>query len=175
MTRTHAAGDLARMRTTLAIVLGVSFLSLPACAGHHEAGEAEKPAEATAEKPKFTMGNGEKNAIVVDGVTRSGATFTFAEVTIDGAGWLVLHPFKDGRPDGSIYVAHTYVADGTSRDVAISLAEEPAPGTKFLVMLHSDVDGDQEFDFNFLPDGNVEDKAVFEGSQMIAHAIATPE
>ena len=93
---------------------------------------------------------------------------------IDGDGWLVLHPFKDGRPVGAIYVGATFLEDGVSRDVEISVEDEPAAGTMFLVMLHSDVNENQRFDFVFVDERNVLDKAVFEGTKMIAHRIAAP-
>ena len=44
----------------------------------------------------------------------------------------------------------------------------------FIVMLHSDVDRDQTFDFVFVDENKVEDEAVFEGTKMIGHAIAAP-
>lgn len=55
--------------------------------------------------------------------------------------------------------------------------DHPAdPGSKFLVMLHRDVDEDRVLDFVFVEDGiNVEDTAVFEGTNMIAHIFAVPE
>ena len=44
----------------------------------------------------------------------------------------------------------------------------------FLVMLHRDVNENREFDFVFVDERNVSDKAVFEGAKMIAHPIAAP-
>ena len=93
---------------------------------------------------------------------------------IDGNGWLVMHPFKDGRPVGAVYVGATYIEDGANHDVEVTVEEEPAPGTMFLVMLHLDVNQNQEFDFVFVDERNVLDKAVFEGTTMIAHPIAAP-
>lgn len=124
--------------------------------------------------PKISHGNGTANWIVTEGATRKGATFTFREVQIDGDGWLVMHPFRDGKPVGEVYVGATYVESGTSRDVQITVDDEPVPGTMFIVMLHLDVNDNREFDFVFVDERNVLDKAVFEGSTMIAHAIAAP-
>ena len=42
-------------------------------------------------------------------------------------------------------------------------------------MLHSDVNENGEFDFVFVDDVNVLDKAVFESTTMIAHVFAAPE
>ena len=129
---------------------------------------------APAEAPKMTTGNGEANWIITEGATRDGATFSFREVRIDGNGWLVMHPFKDGKPVGDIYVGATYVEDGESRNVAITVDSVPEPGEMFIVMLHRDVNENQEFDFVFVDAFNVLDKAVFEGRTMIAHVFPAP-
>ena len=41
-------------------------------------------------------------------------------------------------------------------------------------MMHSDSHSNKIFDFVFIDEVNVMDKAVFEGNMMIAHAIAVP-
>ncbi|MCZ6641409.1 MAG: hypothetical protein O7F71_07525 [Gammaproteobacteria bacterium] len=56
----------------------------------------------------------------------------------------------------------------------ITVDSEPASGDMFIVMLHRDVNENQEFDFVFVDEVNVLDKAVFEGTKMIAHRYATP-
>ncbi|MCR9095471.1 MAG: hypothetical protein NXI30_14715 [bacterium] len=130
-----------------------------------------------APRPQITMGNGEKNWILVDGLERSGRTLTFREVHLDAGGWLVLHPFEGGKPKGDIYVGARYLAAGTHKDVSIDIttAPEPTAGTPFVAMLHSDVDGDETFDFVFVDGGpNVEDIAVFEGTTMVAHVVKVP-
>ena len=130
-----------------------------------------------APRPQITRGNGEKNWILVDGLERSGRTLTFREVHLDAGGWLVLHPFEDGKPKGDIYVGARYLAAGTHSNVSIDVATapEPAPGTPFIAMLHSDVDDDQTFDFVFVDGGpHVEDKAVIEGTTMVAHVVKVP-
>ncbi len=126
-------------------------------------------------RPQISMGNGEDNWIVTDGATRDGATFSFSEVHIAAPGWLVMHPFENGKPNGKVYVGASYLSAGTSRDVTITVDHEPAPGDHYIVMLHSDVDDDRHFDFVFVADGvNVEDRAVFEGAVMIGHVYAAP-
>ena len=133
---------------------------------------------AVADAPKrseVTVGNGEANWIITDGATRDGATFVFPEVQINGNGWLVMHPFEGGKPNGNIYVGSTYVSSGNNNNVAITVDAEPATGDMFIVMLHRDVDEDQQFDFVFVGDtGQVEDTAVFEGNTMIGHPYAAP-
>jgi hypothetical protein len=153
-------------RLTLALILLLS-------AGPQASFSADP--SAPPEAPKITMGNGEANWILTDDAKREGATFTFREVQIDGNGWLVMHPFKDGKPAGKVYVGSTYLKDGKSSDVAITVDPAPATGDMFIVMLHRDVNENQVFDFIFVDEQNVLDKAVFEGTMMIGHPFAAPE
>lgn len=123
---------------------------------------------------QLAMGNGDANWIVTDGATRDGATLTFSQVKIDGNGWLVLHPFENGKPNGKIYVGHTFVEDGVTENVAVELDAAPSSGDMFIVMLHRDANDNREFDFVFVEENRVIDEAVFEGSKMIGHAWAAP-
>jgi hypothetical protein len=148
--------------------------------------------------PQITMGNGEANFIQMDGLTRAeGVThfsevrvdegavsmfrgdsvaLNFPEVVIDQPGFIVLHPVMDGRPNGDVVSGFSYLNAGTNKDVTIRLNTPADAGRKFLVMLHNDVDGDRVLDFVFVEDGiNVEDRAVFEGTHMIAHIFTVPE
>jgi hypothetical protein len=140
------------------------------------AGEPEAASASAAAAPKLEMGNGESNRIETIGFTRDGRTFSFREVEVAGDSWLVLHPFRDAKPVGEIYVGATYVESGVNRDVSVTVqtAPEPQQGTPFLVMLHRDVNEDGTFDFVFVDERNVRDAAVFEGHKMIAHVIAAP-
>ena len=127
------------------------------------------------ERGAMTMGNGEANWILLDGASRTGADFVIPEVHIDGNGWLVMHPFENGRPNGDVVSGATFVASGTNKNVAISVDQAPATGDFYIVMLHRDVDEDRHFDFVVVGDtGHVEDRAVFEGSKIIGHAYPTP-
>lgn len=123
---------------------------------------------------QLSMGNGSDNWIVTEGATREGSTLTFPEVKIAGNGWLVLHPFKDGKPDGKVYVGHTFLSGGVSSNVEVTVDDAPQAGDMFIVMLHRDVNENQAFDFVFIEEGKVIDEAVFEGSTMIGHAWAAP-
>lgn len=126
------------------------------------------------EKQNMITGNGLKNWIKVDGVTREASTLIFAEVQINGNGWLVIHPFEDGAPNGDKYVASTYLKDGKNLNVEIEVFKGIATGEMFIVMLHRDVNENKVLDFVFVDDRNVMDTAVFEGNKMIAHAIPAP-
>lgn len=124
--------------------------------------------------PQTSIGNGAKNWITVEGVVRDNATLTFSEVQIDGNGWLVIHPFEGGAPNGDKYVASTYLKDGTNSNVNIKVHKGLTSGEMFIVMLHRDVNENKVLDFVFVDDRNVMDTAVFEGSTMIGHAIPAP-
>jgi hypothetical protein len=154
-------------------VIFIAIGALSASAAEPEAVEVSPGGEAAA--PQITLGNGDANWIVTEGATRNGATLSFKEVHIDGNGWLVLHPFKGGKPDGKVVVGHTFVTSGDNTDVAITVDPAPAAGDQFIVMLHRDVNENGEFDFVFVDERNVLDKAVFEGTKMIAHAFVAPE
>lgn len=124
--------------------------------------------------PERSIGNGSKNWITTEGVQRQDGTLTFSEVQIDGNGWLVIHPFEDGAPNGDKYVASTYVKDGKNSNVSIKVHKGLQTGEMFIVMLHRDVNENQVLDFVFVDELNVMDTAVFEGSRMIGHAIPAP-
>ena len=126
------------------------------------------------EAPAFTMGNGTENWIDVAGVTRKDSVLTFPEVHIDGNGWLVIHPFENGKPNGDKYVANTYLHDGKNENVEINVLKGLTQGEMFIVMLHRDVNENKVLDFIFVDDTNVLDRAVFEGNKMIGHAIPAP-
>jgi len=123
---------------------------------------------------KVNIGNGEENWIVVEGVARNDSTLTFKEVRIDGNGWLVMHPFENGAPNGDKYVAASYLEDGINRNVDIKVHKGLATGEMYIVMLHRDLNENKIFDFVFVDEINVMDRAVFEGNTMIGHAIASP-
>jgi len=184
---------LPRLSKIARLCLGpIALLALASCSTTGSMSEAESAShsmEHSAEMPdtkavpdaptqpavqKVTLGNGEANWIIVEGASRDHATLSFREVHIDGNGWLVMHPFKDGKPVGEIYVGATYVESGDNQNVKITVDPEPTTGDMFIVMLHRDVNENQEFDFVFVDEVNVLDKAVFEGTKMIAHAIQAP-
>lgn len=129
---------------------------------------------ASAAVAQVSMGNGASNWITTEGVLRSGGTLTFREVQIDGNGWLVIHPFENGAPNGDKYVAATFLKDGKNSNVRIDVHKGLEAGEMFIVMLHRDVNENQVLDFVFVDDRNVMDTAVFEGSTMIGHAIPAP-
>ncbi len=142
---------------TLAVLLPMSFA------------RAETP-----EPAPFSMGNGDSNWIKTEGASRQGKILTFKEVHIEGNGWLVMHPFEDGAPNGDKYVAATYLDSGTNEDVDIEVYKGVSSGEMFIVMLHRDLNENGVFDFVFVDEQNVMDRAVFEGPRMIGHMVPAP-
>jgi len=63
------------------------------------------------------MGNGTDSCITTENFKQNGSTFTFEEVKIKGNGWLVLHPYKDGKPHSTVYVGASYVKHGKNKNV----------------------------------------------------------
>jgi len=121
---------------------------------------------------KIVTGNGENNFIILEGASREGSTFSFPEVTIDKDGFLVIHPFKDGKPVQTEYVGAVPVAAGTHKDVAITIDRDISSGENFIIMLHYDMNTDKIFDFN---DGvTVPDVPVFEGQTLVALRYKVP-
>lgn len=143
------------------------------------------------------MGDGEFNAIQIDGMTREDGVHQFAEIRLDGseastfradsvtlifpkvinenASFLVLHPVMDGRPNGDMVSGFVYLPAGSNEQVKLRIDHPADSGTNFLAMLHRDVDDDRTLDFVFVEDGiNVQDTAVFEGTHMIAKIFEVP-
>lgn len=122
----------------------------------------------------LSMGDGEQNWIRTEGALRAGSTLTFPAAQIDGSGWLVLHPFRDGKPVGDIVAGYAPLAAGSNEDIAVQVDPAPQTGDRYIVMLHSDANSNGVFDFVFINEREVVDRAVFEGSTMIGYVYAVP-
>jgi len=123
---------------------------------------------------QISMGNGQNNWIIVDDVTREGGKLTFSEVQIEGNGFLIIHPFENGAPNGDRVVASTALKAGKNENVEINVHRGLDAGEMFIVMLHSDSNDNGVLDFIFIDDRNVMDLAVFEEDTLIGHAIPAP-
>lgn len=156
----------------LKIIAGLGLpLALIACVAQETETSDISGAE-TPDPSQITLGNGERNNVALEGSTREGATFTFPSVTLDKPGFLVMHPFKDGKPVQTVYVGATSLSAGAHADVDITVSNSPQTGDNFIVMLHYDVNDDGIFDFN---DGvTVPDAPVFEGTTLVALRYTAP-
>ncbi len=124
---------------------------------------------------QLSMGNGLSNWINVEDVKREGGKLTFSEVQIEGNGFLIIHPFENGAPNGDRVVASTFLNSGKNENVEIAVHQGLEAGEMFIVMLHSDSNSNGALDFIFIDDRNVMDLAVFEGETLIGHAIPAPD
>ena len=121
---------------------------------------------------KIVTGNGTHNFITLEGASRDGNSLTFPEVVISKPGFLVLHPFKDGKPVPTEYVGAVPIKTGQNTNVAIEVDGGVSSGDMFVIMLHYDMNEDEIFDFN---DGiTVPDAPVFEGHKLIALRYRAP-
>lgn len=76
------------------MAIALSTAAFVAACAQREGGVEEATKRAAPEvAPLISLGDGEANWIVTDGVNRPGKTFMFKEVHIERNGWLVLHPF----------------------------------------------------------------------------------
>ena len=123
---------------------------------------------------QMSIGNGENNWIDIESMERVGNTLTFSQIKIDTDGWLVIHPFQNGAPNGDRVVGRTFLKAGLNESVSIDVPKGLASGEMMIVMLHKDSNNNGEFDFIFIDEQNVMDLAAFEGSTMIGHAVAAP-
>lgn len=123
---------------------------------------------------QVSIGNGENNWIDIESMARSGNTLTFSQIQIDSDGWLVIHPFQNGAPNGDRVVGRTFLKAGLNEAVSIEVPKGLESGEMMIVMLHKDSNRNGEFDFIFIDERNVMDLAAFEGSTMIGHAVPAP-
>lgn len=122
--------------------------------------------------PQIVLGNGERNAVILEGATRSGSVLTFPSVMIERDGFVVMHPFRDNKPVRTEYVGATFVKAGITANVSVDVGAVPATGQNFIVMLHNDMNNDGVFDFG---DGvTVPDEPTFEGNRLVALPFAAP-
>lgn len=104
-----------------AIVL-VSALSLGALAAHAE------------------------SMISTDGLKASASAVSIGTVTAEKDGYVVVHRTDfTGTLPGSV-VGHAAVKAGANAEVSVPLDKQQEPGTKLIVMLHEEGDGDTDFD-----------------------------
>jgi len=151
------------------------FALLTACGAETKLSEKEPASESKPkmDHSKIVTGNGENNFITLKGAYRTGDIFTFPEVTLSKDGFLVFHPFKDGKPVQTEYVAAKALSGGAHKDVSIHVEDKPETGDMYIVMLHYDMNEDGIFDFN---DGvDVPDAPVFEGHILVALPYQTLE
>jgi len=128
---------------------------------------------ATPNPADITLGNGVSNHIELTGLIRNGPTLVVPRIMAAQDSFLVLHPFKDGAPVQTDYSGATFVPVGVNTNVIVRLDDTLADGSRFIIMLHADVNRDGMLQFG---DGvTVPDAPVFEGTTLIALPMQIPE
>ena len=86
-----------------------------------------------------------------------------ASVSASKPGYLVVHEADaTGTKPGKI-IGHVLVKAGENKDVTVPLKSKVKPGSKLILMLHEESDGDTKFDANDKPvmsDGNIVTQAI---------------
>lgn len=86
-----------------------------------------------------------ESAISTDGLKASTSTVTVGTVTAEADGYLVVHRTDfTGTIPGEV-IGHAPVKAGQNAEVAVTLAPQPEAGTKLIVMLHAEGNGDTSF------------------------------
>ena len=88
-----------------------------------------------------------ENMIDTTDVKVEGKTATFAKVSSDSGGYLVLHEVKDGAPLVPGSIGHVAIPAGESMDVAVEADMDLAAGTEYMAMLHDETNGNDTYDF----------------------------
>lgn len=85
--------------------------------------------------------------INLDGVTTEGGTIIVPSVTLAEDGFVVIHTVLDGQPVVPESIGHAMLSAGKHEDVAVEVNFDPVAGESYVVMLHSDTDGDGTYAF----------------------------
>lgn len=85
------------------------------------------------------------NTISSGDIKASGNSVTAGSVSIENAGYLVVHASPDGMKAGKV-IGHAPLKAGENSNVTVSLDKAAKPGSKLIVMLHAEGDGNAIFD-----------------------------
>jgi len=88
-----------------------------------------------------------QNMIDTTGVMVEGNTATFAKVSSDNGGYLVLHEVRDGAPVVPASIGHVAIPAGESMDVSVDADMDLAGGVEYIAMLHDETNGNATYDF----------------------------
>lgn len=81
------------------------------------------------------------------GVSIDGATATFANVTAESDGYLVVHTVLDGAPVVPASIGHVPVKAGDNADLAVTIEYNFVAGETYFAMLHEETNGNDTYDF----------------------------
>ncbi|MGE0023417.1 MAG: hypothetical protein AB7S70_07295 [Hyphomicrobium sp.] len=87
-----------------------------------------------------------EGAIATDGLKASPTAVSIGTVTADKDGYVVVHRTDfTGTLPGSV-IGHAPVKAGSNAEVSVPLDKQQEAGTRLIVMLHEEGDGDTDFD-----------------------------
>lgn len=92
-----------------------------------------------------------------------------AEITAPEAGWLVVHKVKPSGKPGPV-VGHAPLRAGKNTDVAAILTEAIAPGSRLMLMIHSEAGGNKRGIFEYTL-GAKEDGPIKRGGKLVMTTI----
>jgi hypothetical protein len=99
----------------------------------------------------------------------AGGTVTVRNVTLPDGGFVVVHaPNASTDPVGSVLGASSYLENGTTENVTVSLAEPLREDTRVVVMAHTDSNDNRVYDFS--SSNGSEDEPYTNGSAVTARA-----
>ncbi len=106
------------------------------------------------------------------GVKVEGKTATFAKVSSDKGGYLVLHEVKDGAPVVPGSIGHVALKPGHNESVTVETDVELAADGAYMAMLHDETNGNDTYDFG---DGatDVDTPTMMEGKPVVMPFMAT--
>lgn len=85
--------------------------------------------------------------IMMNGAGVRGHTLVIPSVRMDKPGFVVLHAMTMDGPVVPSSIGHTFVPAGTSTKVKVPFDMMPMSGTRYMVMLHYDTNGDGKYSF----------------------------
>jgi hypothetical protein len=116
--------------------------------------------------------NGTAALAVADGAT-GGKQVTVRNVTLPDGGFVVIHaPNASTDPVGSVLGASSYLENGTTENVTVSLAEPLREDTRVVVMAHTDSNDNRVYDFSS-SNGSEDEPYTTNGSAVTARAQLT--
>jgi PGF-CTERM protein len=116
--------------------------------------------------------NGTASLAIADETT-AGETVTIRNVTLPDGGFVVVHaPNVSTDPMGSVLGASSYLENGTTENVTVSLAEPLREDTRVVVMAHTDSNDNQIYDFSS-SNGSEDGPYIANGSPVTTSARLT--
>ncbi|WP_435076542.1 DUF7282 domain-containing protein [Halococcus sp. AFM35] len=116
--------------------------------------------------------NGTAALAVADGTT-AGETVTVRNATLPDGGFVVVHaPNVSTEPVGSVIGASSYLENGTTENVTVSLTDPLREDTRVVVMAHTDSNDNQVYDFSS-SNGSEDGPYTENGSAVTARARLT--